>query len=189
MINAELGHCKTLPEFYKSIREQQEGEHGADYCAQHDALIHMFTNGGCKTYRELGTHQGGTAAAVMLQNPEYMDLIDIDMHRYNKFLAPIAREYAKEHDIKLSLKEVSSASLAAIGPLVDVMLIDSVHRWVYTKEELKYHASSVKKYIVFHDTTTCLDIWQGINEYCKTEPFEILDRFLPNVGYTVIKRK
>ena len=38
MINSKLDHCKTIEEFYKSIRSQQEKAHGDNYCAMHDAI-------------------------------------------------------------------------------------------------------------------------------------------------------
>ena len=38
MINSKLDHCKTVEEFYESIRSQQEAAHGADYCKMHDAI-------------------------------------------------------------------------------------------------------------------------------------------------------
>ena len=62
MINAELGHVKTLEEFYSEIRRQQEEAHGDDYCEQHDAIKKYMKY--CDSYKELGTHQGGTAACA-----------------------------------------------------------------------------------------------------------------------------
>ena len=63
MINAELGHVKTLEEFYSEIRRQQEEAHGDDYCEQHDAIKKYMKY--CDSYKELGTHQGGTAACAL----------------------------------------------------------------------------------------------------------------------------
>ena len=39
MHTSEVSHVKTVEEFYKSIREQQEVAHGKEYCDQHDAII------------------------------------------------------------------------------------------------------------------------------------------------------
>ena len=113
MINAELGHVKTLREFYTEIRSQQEAAHGDDYCAQHDALMRLFNKEGCISYKEIGTHQGGTAAAVMQTGVSYMELVDIDMGKYRKFLAPIASQYCKDNDIELVVKETSSFLLVS----------------------------------------------------------------------------
>lgn len=145
MINAELGHVKTLREFYTEIRSQQEAAHGDDYCAQHDALMRLFNKEGCISYKEIGTHQGGTAAAVMQTCVSYMELVDIDMGKYRKFLAPIASKYCKDNDIELIVKETDSLGLGAIGKVCDVMLIDSVHKRPHMEAELKMRCSVCKK--------------------------------------------
>ena len=56
MHTSEVSHVKTVEEFYKSIREQQEVAHGKEYCDQHDAIIKYMKE--CESYKELGTHQG-----------------------------------------------------------------------------------------------------------------------------------
>ena len=86
MINAELEHVTTLKEFYSEIRRQQEEAHGDDYCEQHDVLKKYLGLPECNTYKELGTHQGGTAACAMLCYPKSVELIDKDQTKYNKFL-------------------------------------------------------------------------------------------------------
>ena len=189
MINAELGHVTTLKEFYSEIRSQQEAAHGNDYCDQHDALVNLFNNEGCTSYKEIGTHQGGTAAAVMQTNVKYIELIDIDMSKYRKFLAPIASKYCKDNDIELVVKETNSLGLGSIGKACDVMLIDSVHNRPHMEAELKIHAPFAKRYIVFHDTSSVPALYEGIKELCWWGSFDIIERGTDNVGYTVIKRK
>jgi hypothetical protein len=100
MINAELSHVTTLEEFYESIRSQQEEAHGEDYCAMHDAIRHYMKD--CKSYKEIGTHQGGSAAAVMTgdHKPEYMELIDINHEKYRWKLKSLAEPYCKENGKK-----------------------------------------------------------------------------------------
>ena len=69
MINAELGHVKSIPEFYTEIRKQQEEAHGEHYCQMHDSIKEVWDTGKCTEYMELGTHQGGTASlAFQLPN-------------------------------------------------------------------------------------------------------------------------
>jgi len=76
MINAKLDHCKTIEEFYISIRDQQEEAHGNDYCEQHDALMKYAAD--CVTYAELGTHQGGTLANKIVFKIKEMDSGSLD---------------------------------------------------------------------------------------------------------------
>ena len=68
MINAELGHVKTLEEFHDEITKQQTEAHGKGYNDIHGAIQKYLKD--CDTYMELGTHQGGTAAAAMLVKPK-----------------------------------------------------------------------------------------------------------------------
>jgi len=190
MINVDLSSATTVEEFYNNIRAGQEGEHGDDYCAQHDAMRKFFKEGGCTSYKELGTHQGGTAANAMLMGAKYIELVDIDMHRYRKFLKPLAERYCAEHKIELVVKEISSVGLQAqvMAPMVDMMLIDSIHKWHWTNQELDTHATNVRKFIAFHDTATCHDIRNGVDKWCQNNPWKLVDRGTTNVGYTVLQR-
>tara|TARA_Y100000389_G_scaffold193025_1_gene221345 strand:- start:745 stop:1314 length:570 start_codon:yes stop_codon:yes gene_type:complete len=187
MINAKLGHVKSVEEFYHEIRWQQEEAHGQDYCEQHDAIRKYASE--CKTYRELGTHQGGTAANAMLSGFKYIELVDISMEKYEKFLKPIAEKHCKENKIVLKVKEVDSSSLDSIGPHVDMMLIDSYHRAFHMKRELDMHGKSVKKYIVAHDTWAVPELHTCLEEFCFNNPgWRVLERGKTNVGYTVLKK-
>ena len=82
MINSELGHCKTIEEFSTSIRSQQEEAHGIGYCAMHDTINELAKN--CKSYKELGVHQGGTLANALLQPTlRYVEGVDVSLEKYN----------------------------------------------------------------------------------------------------------
>lgn len=188
MINAELSHVTTLEEFYSEIRRQQEEAHGHDYCQQHDAIQRLLKTE-CKTYKELGTHQGGTAAAALMMKPAKVELIDISMEKYRRFAKPIFEKYCKDNNIELIIKEVSSTSLESLGSQVDLMLIDSRHVRPHMEAELNLHHGNVSKYIVFHDTTAVPELYKGIVNFCARQPWEIIERGTANVGYTVIKRK
>ena len=188
MINVDLSHVKTLEEFYEEIRKGQEQAHGDDYCEQHDAVRKYAKN--CKTYAELGVHQGGTLANALLAGFKYVEGIDIDMHRYEKFLKPIAEDYAKENKIVLKMKEVSSITLDSMGPKVDMLLIDSYHRDYHMAQELKLHAPRVNKYIIAHDTMKPDEqLHDTLERYCfDTMEWKVAERGTTNVGYTVLER-
>lgn len=187
MINVDLKHVKDVVEFYTDIRAGQEAEHGHDYCEQHDAIQKYAPE--CKTYAELGVHQGGTLANALLAGFKYVEGIDIDMHRYNKFLKPLAEEYAKENKIVLKIKEVDSTTMDSIGPSVDMLLIDSYHRAFHMQKELQMHGKRVKKYIVAHDTWSVPELHTCLEEFCFNNPgWKVLERGTTNVGYTVLKK-
>ena len=99
MHTSEVSHVKTVEEFYKSIREQQEVAHGKEYCDQHDAIIKYMKE--CNSYKELGTHQGATAACVMLLKPKYIELVDINHYKYRWKLQELAEPFCKENNIEL----------------------------------------------------------------------------------------
>ena len=88
------------------------------------------------------------------------------------------------------------------------MFIDTWHAYKQLKAELSLHASKVKKYICFHDTTSYanfdesgyevlgdnwkaegIGIWKAIEEFLETHPeWELEKRFTNNNGFTIIKR-
>lgn len=187
MINVDLAHVKDVEQFYTDIREGQENEHGHDYCEQHDAVRKYASD--CKTYKELGVHQGGTLANALLAGFKYVEGVDNDMHRYNKFLKPLAEKYAKDNKIVLKIREVDSTSMDALGPKVDMLLIDSYHKAFHMKKELALHGKAVNKYIIAHDTWVTPELHTCLEEFCFNNPgWRVLERGKTNVGYTVLKK-
>lgn len=191
MINAELGQVKTLKEFNTEIRKQQEEAHGIDYCQIHDAIKKYMKE--CKSYMELGTHQGGTASIAMLSKPNRVFLVDMDMSRYRKFLAPIAQEWCDKNDIELIVKEADSTSIGTIN-MTDMLVIDSYHHPEHMKKELNLHGNNVRKYIIAHDTSIVNNkandsLYQTMKQFADANGWEVIERGTTNVGYTVIKKK
>ena len=191
MINSELGHCKTVKTFNKSIREQQEEAHGKDYCAIHDAITKYMKD--CKSYMELGTHQGGTASVAMLCKPSRVYLVDIDFTKYNKFLKPLAEKWCDTNNIELIVNQTDSTGFGAIN-MTDMLVIDSYHHPNHLQKELDMHGRNVKKYIIAHDTSILHgkmndSLFQVLNAWASKNQWKILERVTKNVGYTVIGKK
>lgn len=189
MINSKLDHVKTVKEFYESIRHQQESAHGEDYCQIHDAIKKYMKD--CKSYMELGTHQGGTASTALLTNPEKIYLVDIDMSRYRKYLSPLAEEYCNKHNIELIVKEADSTSFMAINT-TDMLVIDSYHNPTHMQKELNVHGANVRKYIIAHDTSIINgrpneSLYLCLKNFASKNGWEVIERGTTNVGYTVIK--
>ena len=190
MINAKLDHVKTLPEFYTEIRKQQEEAHGSEYCWQHDAMQKLMREE-CNTYKELGTHQGASAAAACLTNPKSAELIDINHEKIRPF-EHIFVEYCKENNIKLNIREMSSIDPKSVSP-TDLLLIDSNHQPTHLIKELQLHKDYVRKYIVLHDTSRLFGkpddrLWQVAQNFCSgITPWVIHFRETASVGYTVLK--
>lgn len=197
MINSELGHVTTLEEFNSEIRRQQEEAHGQEYCAIHDAIRKYLKD--CDSYLELGVHQGGTASAAMLSKPTKVHLLDIDMSRYNKFLAPIAKKYCLENYIQLSVEQADSTSsttrtyldVATLG--IDMLVIDSYHHPAHMMKELNLYGKIVGKYILAHDTSQLMgknndSLYQCLIEWSNKNGFREIERGTTNVGYVVFQK-
>jgi hypothetical protein len=191
MINADLSNVKSIAGFNKEIRRQQEEAHGEDYCQIHDAIKKYMKE--CKSYMELGTHQGGTASAAMLCKPNRIYLVDMDMSRYRKFLEPLASDFCDKNDIELIVKEADSTSFTTIN-MTDMLVIDSYHHPAHMQKELNTHASNVRKYILAHDTSIVNgkpndSLYQCLAKFASENNWEIIERGTTNVGYTVLKKK
>ena len=189
MINSELGHVKTIDEFYASIREQQEAAHGEHYCKMHDIINDLAKD--CKSYTELGVQQGGTLAnAFLLPTLRYVEGVDISLEKYNKFLKPIAENWAAASARVLRMKECSSTSIDSLGYSTDILMIDSVHKSHHMQAELELHGKYVKRYIVAHDTQLPDDqlYWTLVN-WGVDNGFDSMMRNKENVGFTVIERR
>lgn len=195
MLTADLKHVTSVEEFYTEIRSQQEEYHGADYCAMHDAIRKYMKD--CKSYKELGTHQGGSAASVMTgeHKPEYMELVDINHEKYRWKLKSLAEPYCKEHGIELVVKEADSTALNSISHRdIDMLMIDSLHLRHHMEKELNMHAGYIQKYIVAHDTTICQDkpqdaLYRCLENFCSNNTrWKIVERGTTNVGYTVLQK-
>jgi len=189
MINSKLDDVKTVDEFYTSIRTQQEEAHGEHYCAMHDTINKLAID--CKSYKELGVHQGGTLANALLQPTlKYVEGIDISLEKYDAYLKPLAEQYAKDNKKVLKMRQVDSTSIDALGFATDILMIDSMHKPFHMQKELERHGQYAKRYIIAHDTHLpnedlywCLVNWGADNGFdCKM-------RNKDNVGFVVMERR
>lgn len=177
---------KTLEEFQERSIFELEDAHGKGYCDQHKAIQRvLYPN---DRYMELGVFQGSTASTALLRNPGSVYLVDINLKEYRKWLEPLALEYCERNSILLSTKETNSILLKEI-PVVDVLLIDSLHKYNHLKKELELFASHVKRNIIIHDTSHKPELFRAIKEFCnKSSEWKVEDRNEINVGYTLMKR-
>lgn len=149
MIKADLSHCTTLQQFYDEIVAAQKEAHGEDYTSHHADLISLMKD--CSSYKELGVNQGATAAAVLLQAPKYVELIDINLDNFNEYRA-LFEQFAQENDVYLSTIKLSSTDPNLKITECDMLFVDSLHDISHIEQELKLHSPKTNKYIVIHDT-------------------------------------
>jgi len=194
MALCNLTHVKTVEEYNRELRRQQEYIHGKNYCDIHDA-IQRYTTKDC-TYMELGVHQGGTATAAMLAKPKKIILIDVDFSLYNETLAPLAEKYCEENNIELIVKKCDSTTLAS-QHACDILAIDSKHTQRHMGQELNVHGSNVSSYIIAHDTAMIENtkndkLYRTLIEFCDGWPFRedgVSTKVYGSIDGKVVERK
>ena len=181
MITVNLTHIKTLKDFYSEIRSAHKKAHGDLYVAHHDKMMELATE--CTSYRELGVNQGATAAAVVLAGIRDIHLIDINMSKFE----PYKHLFESHVDTFNVVAESSIKNNPLNDRPVDMLLIDSLHNASHVKDELRVHAPSVKKYILFHDTNSINAIRKVVDNFVKDNPqWKLIEHFSQNVGYSLI---
>lgn len=123
---------------------------------------------------------------------------DIEIHSYELYPWVSVINFfklAQQHGRKITL-HVEDTRTATIAP-TDILLIDSLHTYEQVKIELSKHANAVKKFLVFHDTTTYAwhgennspGIWPAIAEFLNANPaWQLHQRYYNNNGLTILKR-
>lgn len=187
MIIADLENCKTLEEFYSEIISQQTDKHGEHYC-NHHGVIRRLIEEGCESYKELGVHQGASAAAALLAGADDMFLVDPDFSKIDPYME-LFEEYYLPAGVTLTTYCGSSLDKGSVSP-VDLLLVDSVHKPDHLQKELDLHAQYVRKYMVFHDTKHVPSLYQVLVRFTSgISPWEISEHINEGHGVTVLKRK
>ena len=192
MIKPDMTYVKSLPEFYEEIKRLQSGANSKEYIEHHKAVKKCVQDPDVNIVKEIGVCQGGTLAAMMIENPKVLHGYDIARYYYDPY-AHLFDDYAKENNIDFSYKEISSLDDRTVYDC-DLLHIDSLHQPSHLMNELKLHGPTVKKYIVFHDTAnfkTSAGLFKVIAKYITEveQSWKIVDHYIHRVGYTVIQRE
>ena len=85
---------------------------------------------------------------------------------------------------------IQASTLEIEIPEVDMLFIDSEHSYNQLKQELALHAHKVRKFLVFHDTTTFADaLLPAIDEFLKENTkWYVLAQYLNNNGLTILSK-
>jgi hypothetical protein len=156
----------------------------------------------CSHITEMGTRYIVSTWAFAAAKPKkivcYDILRNLDINFFNKNLQEIKKEteknkiifeFKKENVLDIEIEET------------DLLFIDTYHVYEQLKEELRLHADKVKKYIIFHDTTTFGEfgetflvpntkgIWFAIEEFLNKNNEWVIDaRLTNNNGLTILKK-
>lgn len=192
MIQAKnLNQCANLSEFYVEIRRQQEDAHGKDYCNHHDIIKKLLLSG--MSYKELGVHQGATAACAALCMPSSIELIDISFNLFNPS-KPLFESFCRQNEISLILREIDSTNSRSVttNKPINILLVDSLHQSIHLIKELAIHSPMITDYMIFHDTAKPDDrLFKVLESFVQqnTNLWGILEKNTGGYGYVVLKRK
>jgi hypothetical protein len=141
----------------------------------------------CKSYRELGTNQGGSASIALLENLKYYEFIDKGFGNYRP-QKTIVDNYVKDKDIQIVMLEMSSLDVVT-DVSTDFLLVDSVHRYKHVKREIAIYAPITTKYIMFHDTHGIPEVYTAVKEFLDiTSEWKEIEHYAKGAGYTVLER-
>lgn len=146
----------------------------------------------CKSIVEFGTRTGVSTIGFLYTRPLKFNAYDIvEYPEVN-----IIRRLAQMYNINFNFHKDSS--LNANIEETDLIFFDTIHRYEHLKTEMKLHMNKVKKYAIFHDTTTFAHsgengigggIWPAIEEYLNdNKQFIIKEKIEYNNGLTILER-
>lgn len=123
---------------------------------------------------------------------------DVEMHSYEFNPLPGIREYFDSarnagRNVTLHVADTREVEIAE----TDIMLVDSLHVYEQVQKELELHAGKVRKYLLFHDTTSFADhgefggkgIWPAVQEFIDSHlEWQLTERRTNNNGLTILTR-
>ncbi len=140
----------------------------------------------CDSITEMGVRYCVSTWAFIEGNPKKLTCIDI---KHPSEYAPQGGKESfdkvvsicKEKSIDFNFIQASTLDIEIDE--VDLLFVDTLHTYDQLSQELKLHASKVKKYIVLHDTTSCPELWQAVEEL---KEWKVKDKYTNNNGLTVL---
>jgi hypothetical protein len=161
----------------------------------------------CNHITEMGVRWIRSTWAFLGSAPK--KLISYDIQDPSEWSVDIQDVYDTAEHYGLDFTFIKTNVLEVEIEETDLLFLDTWHSYKQLKSELALHASKVKKYIIFHDTTKFADIdetsyevwgdewkgegigiWKAIEEFLESNlEWEILERFTNCNGLTVIGKK
>jgi hypothetical protein len=162
----------------------------------------------CDHVTEMGVRYVVSTFALVLAKPKRLVSIDLfhPSHYGDNVRLYAIQNYATQNNINFEF--VLGDTLKIEIEPTDMLFIDTLHVYGQLKAELERHAKNVKKYLVFHDTTTFentdeghyyqtphLDksktgLWPAIEEFLNSNTeWEIAERRTNNNGLTILQKK
>lgn len=150
----------------------------------------------CKHITEMGVRHIVSTYALLMGQPKVM--ISYDINPANGIEAVI--QWANSEGIDFDFRLGDTTDLTIVE--TDLLFIDTIHNYNQLKRELELHSHKVRKYIIFHDTTSFewigesyegkvdeRGIWPAIEELIEEGVWEVKERYTNNNGLTILSRK
>ena len=188
MITRKIKGAKDLRDYYNKLVEMKDSvPKPISNVEYHNVITNLMKE--CNSYTEFGMCQGPTIAAAMFCHPQKVRGYDITFEWFG-LAKNFFEDYAKENHIDFKVFKTDSATCSVIED-TDMLHIDSKHTYKHAIAELKKHAKKVNKYILLHDTTLALGIWDAVQEYITKvdTSWKVIKRSDVGVGYTILKRE
>jgi hypothetical protein len=141
----------------------------------------------CKSYRELGTNQGGSASVALLEKLDYYELVDKSFNNYKPIKSHV-ETYCRENSIEIKYHEMSSLDVKT-QITTDFILIDSVHKYKHVTQEIELYEPLTKKYMMFHDTYGFPGVGQAVKDFLKiNKNWNLVEEQTVTPGYMILER-
>lgn len=152
---------------------------------EHIPIMHKYANE-CNHITEFGVRHGVSTWAWLASNAKIIRCFDIVNVEENLKL-----HYGSAKDTK---KDFTFTCVNTIADKLeiektDLLFIDTEHTYEQCSQELKMHGHKVNKYIIFHDTTLCLELNKAIEEFLSNNlNWKIKEVHKNNNGLTILER-
>jgi hypothetical protein len=145
----------------------------------------------CVHITEFGLRLGVSTKGLLYGRPQTLVSYDYKWYDTADVLASAA------HDAGVHFRFIHADVLSVEIDDTDLLFIDTIHTYSQLTTELQRHAHRVRRYLVFHDTTTFgtrgedggPGIWPAIEDFLFAHPFwQIQEKYENNNGLTVLRR-
>lgn len=114
-------------------------------------------------------------------------LVSIDIFHPSHYGGDITEVEAEAKEKGIEFEFIQGDTLKIDIEPTDLLFLDTLHTYEQVKGELERHAKKVKKYLVFHDTTSCPEIWPAVEEMLS-KGWKLKERYTHNNGVTILEK-
>lgn len=178
--------CMSVEDHYKTSIDKLSDKYVSEYIKYLPHIREYMKR--CNSYRELGTNQGASASAAILEIPEFIQLIDVSFSKFAPF-EHYFKIFAEKNNIKFDMIEENSLS-TKVNESTEFLLIDSVHKYNHVLSELKKYSILTEKYIMIHDTVGFPEVGRAVNDFLQFDNTWRTNYHYnhPKAGYTVLEK-